>query len=44
MKGTPLGGAALVALLVFLALLVLGLAYEWYYGNLDWIRQDDESI
>lgn len=28
----------LAGLLAFLALLVLGLAYEWYYGNLDWIK------
>jgi NADH-quinone oxidoreductase subunit A len=35
------GLTALVALLVFLAVLVLGLAYEWYYGNLDWIRPQE---
>ena len=38
-----LGLVALAALLPFLALLVLGLAYEWYYGNLDWIRADEET-
>ena len=32
------GVAPLVLLLVFVALLVLGLAYEWFWGNLDWIR------
>lgn len=37
-----LGVAPLVAILVFIALLTLGLAYEWFYGNLDWIRQVDE--
>ena len=31
--------AALVGILVFLALLVLGLAYEWLNGNLDWIGE-----
>jgi NADH-quinone oxidoreductase subunit A len=35
--------AALIALLVFVALLVLGLAYEWFYGNLDWIGQREEA-
>jgi NADH-quinone oxidoreductase subunit A len=30
---------ALVGILVFLALLVLGLAYEWLNGNLDWIGE-----
>ena len=37
------GGQALLpllGLLGFLALLILGLAYEWFYGNLDWIRSD----
>jgi NADH-quinone oxidoreductase subunit A len=31
--------AALMGVLVFLALLVLGLAYEWLNGNLDWIGE-----
>ncbi len=35
--------AALISLLVFVALLVLGLAYEWFYGNLDWIGQREEA-
>jgi NADH-quinone oxidoreductase subunit A len=38
--------APLVGLLAFLALLVLGLVYEWFYGNLDWIGeplQDQED-
>lgn len=35
------GAAALVALMVFLGILALGLAYEWFYGNLDWIRADE---
>lgn len=34
-----LGWAPLAAVLVFLAVLTLGLAYEWYYGNLDWIGE-----
>ena len=37
------GWAALLALLVFLGMLVLGLAYEWFYGNLDWIRRDEAA-
>lgn len=35
-------GAALwplLALLLFVLLLVLGLAYEWRFGNLDWIGE-----
>ncbi|MCL5270907.1 MAG: NADH-quinone oxidoreductase subunit A [bacterium] len=36
------GIAALVAILVFLIVLALGLAYEWFWGNLDWIRHTDE--
>jgi NADH-quinone oxidoreductase subunit A len=36
--------AALIGLLVFVALLVLGLAYEWFYGNLDWIGQREEAV
>jgi NADH-quinone oxidoreductase subunit A len=39
---TGFGFVALVSLLVFLGLLVLGLAYEWFYGNLDWIRAAEE--
>ena len=35
------GAAALLAILVFLLLLVIGLAYEWFYGNLDWIKKDN---
>lgn len=38
-----MGLVALGSLTVFLALLVLGLAYEWYYGNLDWIRAEEET-
>ena len=30
---------ALTGILAFLALLVLGLAYEWLNGNLDWIGE-----
>ena len=36
-------GVALLGLFVFFALLIIGLAYEWYYGNLDWIRHDEFS-
>ena len=38
------GPTMLLAVLVFLGLLVLGLAYEWCNGNLDWIRQDQNSF
>lgn len=34
-----LGWAPLAALLLFMLLLALGLAYEWRYGNLDWIGE-----
>lgn len=37
------GVAPLIAILVFLFVLTLGLAYEWRWGNLDWISQDEES-
>ncbi len=35
--------AALVSLMVFLAVLTLGLAYEWFYGNLNWIGETDKA-
>ena len=38
LAGVGYGWSALVGLLVFLGVLAIGLAYEWYYGNLDWIR------
>lgn len=41
-KGAAYG--ALVALLVFLAVLTLGLAYEWFYGNLNWIGETGMSV
>lgn len=44
MAGTSAAVSALVALLVFLGLLVLGLAYEWYWGNLDWIRTEASEV
>lgn len=37
-----LGYGPLAALSAFLLLLALGLAYEWFYGNLDWIRKGKE--
>ena len=33
-----LGGFAFVELLVFVAILALGLAYVWRHGDLEWIR------
>ena len=44
MAGTAAGTTALVSLLIFLGLLTLGLVYEWYWGNLDWIRRDEDDI
>lgn len=38
-----MGGVALVALMIFIGLLALGLAYEWYWGNLDWIKKEAEA-
>jgi len=43
LAGVGYGWSALVGLLVFLVILAIGLAYEWYYGNLDWIRGGDGS-
>jgi len=40
LAGEHLGWAPLVALMVFLAVLTLGLAYEWFYGNLNWIGEE----
>ncbi len=34
------GGVAFVELAVFVAILVLGLAYVWRRGDLDWIRDE----
>lgn len=42
LKGS--GAAPLAVLLVFLLLLTIGLAYEWFYGNLDWIRKGEKLI
>jgi len=42
LRELALGGlawAAMVGLLVFLGVLTLGLAYEWFYGNLNWIGE-----
>lgn len=35
--------APLIGILVFLFVLTLGLAYEWRWGNLDWISADEEA-
>lgn len=35
--------AAVSALLIFLGLLIVGLVYEWYWGNLDWIRDTERG-
>lgn len=40
-EGAALG--PLIALLVFIGLLILGLAYEWFNGNLDWIKKASHS-
>jgi len=34
----PLGAFALVEALVFAGILILGLAYAWVKGDLDWVR------
>jgi NADH-quinone oxidoreductase subunit A len=39
LKAAGLGAAAGAGLLFFIGLLVLGLAYEWFWGNLNWIHQ-----
>ncbi|MBP8128128.1 MAG: NADH-quinone oxidoreductase subunit A [Candidatus Hydrogenedentes bacterium] len=39
MAAAGAGWVPLGALLLFMLLLVLGLAYEWRYGNLDWIGE-----
>ncbi len=44
MAGAGAAWAALVGLLVFLAVLTLGLAYEWFYGNLNWIGEAGMSV
>lgn len=44
LKETSLSGEgflAFVLILVFLFFLTLGLVYEWFYGNLNWIRSSD---
>lgn len=38
LAGEGNGWGPLVALVVFLLVLTLGLVYEWFYGNLNWIR------
>ena len=44
MAGTSEGAVALIGLLVFLGVLVLGLIYEWHYGNLDWIQPGEGEL
>ncbi len=42
LRELAISGTAMVAvigLLAFLILLVVGLAYEWFWGNLDWIGE-----
>lgn len=39
LAGIGYGWTALIGVLAFLAVLTLGLAYEWFYGNLDWIGE-----
>lgn len=33
--------AALIGVMVFVSVLTLGLAYEWFYGNLNWIADTE---
>lgn len=41
MAAAGLGWAPLGALLLIMSLLAIGLAYEWRYGNLDWIGEQN---
>ena len=36
-----IGWAAFVEVFFFIAILILGLAYAWRFGNLDWIRSGE---
>ena len=38
-----MGGFAFLELFVFIAILVLGLAYVWRHGDLEWIRQSRQD-
>lgn len=38
------GGLAFVELLAFIAILLLGLAYVWKNGDLEWIRRTRETV
>ncbi len=40
-KGHGLGALALMEIIFFAAILLVGLAYAWRYGNLDWIRPSE---
>jgi len=39
-KAEGMGILALIEIMVFVSILLVGLAYAWRYGNLDWIRND----
>jgi len=43
MAGTSAALVGVIGLLVFIAVLVVGLAYEWFCGNLNWIRNESGS-
>ncbi len=43
MAAEGVGVAPLIGILVFLGVLTLGLAYEWRWGNLDWIGEHEEA-
>jgi len=40
-KAEGLGVLALIEIMVFVGILLVGLAYAWRYGNLDWIRPQE---
>ena len=43
LAGDGHGWVPLIALMVFLFVLTLGLVYEWFYGNLNWIRTTEDT-
>lgn len=44
LAATGAGLIPLLGLMAFLFLLALGLAYEWFYGNLDWISSAESPL
>ena len=42
-KAEGLGALALIEIMFFVGVLLVGLAYAWRYGSLDWIRNEETS-